>query len=304
MDVNAVLRDFRPAVEDLAPRGVNVSFELTAGPLLVLADEQRLWQALRHLVVNALESMPQGGTITVESHYVEAPAAQARSLPAQPFACIAVTDSGPGMSAETIAHLFEPYFTTKQPSSQRGLGLPATYGIVTEAGGAIEVDSSVGEGTTVRLWWPAAPQEAVPPPAAPPVRAPAENEVSQPTLLLVEDQAAIRSLLSSVLSDRGYRVLEAIDGAEALEVVASCEHPIHMVVTDVVMPQLSGPDMVTQLRSQDPNLAVLYVSGFHQDSVLAAGDEAPTAFLRKPFGIAALVTVVGELIAARAALDD
>ena len=292
VDINEVLRACR---DHTAPApGVEVSFSLTAGHLLVDAPEKRLRQALDSLIVNAIEAMPSGGVLGVESIYVHADVARAQGLENRPFACVVVSDTGPGMDPETVSHLFEPYFTTKQPPAVRGLGLPATYGIVTEAGGRLDVRTQPGAGTTMTLWWPVASSQ--PPPAGSAAVA-VEREQDAPagaTVLLVEDQASIRSLLASVLRDRGFGVLEAGGGGQALDLAASASR-LDLIVTDLGMPEIDGRDVVERLLPAHPDAAVLYMSGLPPEASLGP-EEARTAFLRKPFGIAEFLQTAARLL--------
>jgi CheY-like chemotaxis protein len=206
---------------------------------------------------------------------------------------LAVSDSGCGMSAETLEHAFEPFFTTKGPEHGTGLGLATVFGIVQQSGGHLEAYSEVGIGTTIKVYLPCVQQEAPPPPA--PAAMPSSGKG---TVLLVEDETMVRSLVNEVLTMFGYTVLPASNGLEALEIVNRLAPNVDLLLTDVVMPGgMGGRQLAERLRAERPSLKVLYMSGYTDDAVVRHGIvEADTAFIQKPFTAVALARKVKEVL--------
>jgi signal transduction histidine kinase/ActR/RegA family two-component response regulator len=268
----------------------------------VKADATQVEQVLMNLAVNARDAMPDGGTLTIETRNVELSAQDQRDVFAivpGPYALLAVTDTGCGMSAETRARAFDPFFTTKPPGQGTGLGLSTVYGIVKQSGGYIWVDSEPGQGTRVRIYLPrlATPAEAGRAVAGS-APAPAATRRGYETLLLVEDEEGVRDLVAEWLVEHGYSVLAAANGADALALAAAHPGAIHLMIADVVMPQMGGPALASRLLPLRPGMKVIFVSGHAEEAIgdphlLAAG----TAFLQKPFSLEALLRQV------RATLD-
>ncbi|HSF04630.1 MAG TPA: ATP-binding protein [Methylomirabilota bacterium] len=268
-----------PAMAEMLQRLIGTSIDLvvTPGPNLghVRVDPGQLEQVIVNLVVNARDAMPRGGQVTLETANVELSEAYAAGhvgVRPGPHVILVVSDTGVGMDAETRSHIFEPFFTTKAPGQGTGLGLATVYGIVKQSGGSIRVDSRLGEGTTFTIYFPRVD------------RAPAPAEVASPppaggneTVLVVEDEAEVRGLVRRVLEAHGYTVLDAGTVSEALRCAESHPEPIHLLVTDMVMPQMSGGDLAERLTSLRPEMAVLYMSG-HTDHAVER-----TSFLKKPF---------------------
>jgi two-component system, cell cycle sensor histidine kinase and response regulator CckA len=206
---------------------------------------------------------------------------------------LTVTDTGGGMDAATQARIFEPFFTTKGPGKGTGLGLATVYGVVKQSGGYIWVYSEVGHGSTFKIYLPQVMAE---------VDKPAEKETPRmsmgtETILFVEDEQSVRELVCDYLSSAGYRVLQAGDGVEALEVAAAHTGTIHMLVTDVVMPRMSGRDLATHLTSKRPNLKVLFISGYTDDTIVRHGVlDGGVAFLQKPFNLKSLTEKIREVL--------
>jgi CheY-like chemotaxis protein len=250
---------------------------------LVKADAGQIEQILLNLCVNARDAMPTGGCITIMTRNVELDEGYVREHPyVKPgrYVLLAVRDTGSGMDEATKAHIFEPFFTTKEPGKGTGLGLAMVYGIVKQSGGSAEFDSAPGRGTTFRIYLPRV-EEAVPARTTPSgeFKAPRGTE----TLLLVDDDAAVRSLVRLALEMFGYQVLDAADGAAALRLSAAHQAPIHLLVTDVVMPGMSGRELAGCLTALRPGLKVLYVSGYTDDANVRKGVAASgAAFLAKP----------------------
>jgi two-component system, cell cycle sensor histidine kinase and response regulator CckA len=247
--------------------------------------------------VNARDAMPLGGRLTLETANIELDEASARLHPgARPgaYVMLAVSDNGIGMDAETQARLFEPFFTTKGPGKGTGLGLATVYGIVKQSGGSIWVYSEVGRGTTFKIYLPRVQGRAE---DAEPICAKVAPTRSSETVLLVEDEEAVRHLAREVLQSQGYTVLEARHPGEALRFGAEHLGPIHLLVTDVVMPQMGGREVASRLAPRRPEMRVLYMSGYTDEAIVHQGVlDAGTAFLQKPFSVTGLAQKVREVL--------
>jgi len=297
VDLNAIV----PGVEGMLRRLIGEDVDLAAvlHPNLgkVKADPGQIEQVLTNLAVNARDAMPQGGRLTIETANVELDEAYAQThYGARPgrFVMLAVSDTGHGMDADTQSHIFEPFFTTKEAGKGTGLGLATVYGIVKQSGGYIMVYSEPGEGTVFKIYLPrveeAGAAEAEHQPSGP---APGGNE----TILLTEDQDAVRVLVCKVLNSKGYKVLEASRGEEALSMARECPGPIHLLVTDVVMPAMSGRELARNLASFHPEIKVLYMSGYTGNAIVHHGViEEGLAFIQKPFTPEALARKVREAL--------
>jgi PAS domain S-box-containing protein len=261
----------------------------------VRADPGQLEQVLMNLAVNSRDAMPRGGKLTIEVAVVEPDDAFCKDHPdvaPGPQVVISVTDTGVGMDAEVRKHIFEPFFTTKELGRGTGLGLATVYGIVKQSGGHIEVDTAPARGTTFRIFLPAV--EA--PRPAPALSLDAVVGGSE-TVLLVEDEAALRSLAQEILREQGYKVLAAGSGAEALELAHSHKAPIHLLVTDVVMPGMDGRELADRLVPVHAETRCLFMSGYTDDAVVRRGvREEGVPFLQKPFTIDALALKVREVL--------
>jgi PAS domain S-box-containing protein len=297
LDLNAVLGNLEKMLRRLIGEDVELAVLPGAGLGLVRADPGQIEQVLINLAVNARDAMPRGGTLTVETGNTFLGEGYAGAYPEfkpGPYVMLAVKDTGCGMDQQTQAHLFEPFFTTKGVGQGTGLGLATVYGIVKQSAGHIEVRSEVGVGTTFTVYLPAIETVAPSGKSHPGLRRmPAGRE----TVLLVEDEEGVRALGREVLKKCGYTVLEAGDGDEALGVAARQPGPIHLLVTDVVMPRLGGRELAERLRAARPEIKVLYMSGYTDDAVIRHGlMEAEHALLQKPFGGAALAAKVREVL--------
>jgi CheY-like chemotaxis protein len=263
----------------------------------VRADPGQMEQVIVNLCVNARDAMPTGGTLRIGTANVSFPGAThgpESVMPPGAYTLLSVSDTGTGMDPETLRHLFEPFFTTKEPGKGTGLGLATVYGIVKQSGGFIYADSAPGQGSRFRIYLPAAEGEldAVESPVAgpPPPR-------GEGTILLVEDEEAVRRLARRVLEGVGYRVLEAANGMEALQLIRRWQGDLDLVITDVIMPGMSGQELSAQLRRERPWLRILYVSGYTDDAILQHGTLLPnTAFLQKPFSPTSLAQGVREVL--------
>src|SRR5207237_1147609 len=284
LELNAVVANMDKLLRHLSGDDAELATALHAEAGAVNADPGLLEQVLLTRVVNARDAMPGGGRVLIETTRLllrdELVERRHRLAPGD-YVCLAVTDSGLGMDEATQAHLFEPFFTTKEVGKGTGLGLATVYGIVKQSGGYIWVYSEPGRGTTVKVYLPRVRGAAEPPlpaPEPPPLRG--GNE----TVLLVEDAAPVRTLARRSLEARGYRVLDAPDGPSAIELSARHAGEIDVLVTDVVMPGMSGRELAERLAPTRRAMKVLYTSGYTDDAMVRQGVlSAGVAFLQKPF---------------------
>ncbi|RYE94863.1 MAG: PAS domain S-box protein, partial [Myxococcales bacterium] len=269
----------------------------SVGP--IRADPGQLEQVIMNLVVNARDAMPDGGKLTLELSNVRVAADQASpppEVPAGVYVMLSVTDTGMGMEADTVARIFEPFFTTKEKGKGTGLGLATVFGIVEQSGGHIAVESKLHQGTTFRVYFPQTEQVRRPRSTLPPLGVPVEGGE---TVLLVEDEPQIRQLLRVVLSRRGYRVLQAQNGGEAFLLSEQYPGTIDLLVTDMVMPRMTGRQLAERLTVQRPGLRVLLISGYTEDVLIhQQGLDVGFAFLPKPITPEALLRKVREVLGA------
>ena len=299
------INDLILQIEKLLRRLIGEDIELVTIPAapddVVEADPGRLEQVIMNLVVNARDAMPNGGKLTLETGSVQlSEAFSAKQLGVEPgrYVIVSVTDTGVGMSEETQSHLFEPFFTTKNPGRGTGLGLATAYGIIRQSGGAIRIISQPERGTTARIYLPST--QAGVPARVENASAPAGPLTGVEAILVVEDEARVRKLIVDVLTARGYRVLEATRGEDALRTARAHAGAIDLAVVDVVMPEISGPDLVRQLRPLRPDIRVLYISGYTDEAIVHHGiPESGAAFLQKPFLPDALARKVREVLDTR-----
>ena len=276
---------------------IELSAELDPSTCLIKADPGQIEQVIMNLVVNARDAMPTGGRLMVETRNVkigEEVRLDAVGVAPGSYVLLAVRDTGLGMDAEVRSHLFEPFFTTKEKGKGTGLGLSTVYGIVQQSGGSIMVESAPGQGAIFRIYFPRVEQEGSE------VRARVETTGPLPgheTILLVEDEPAVRGLVHETLRLQGYTVLVARHGIEALLASAKCVGPIHLLLTDVVMPQMSGPEVAEKIQIARPEIKVLYMSGYPDHPVFDQdGVSHLTGFLQKPFSPPALAQKVREVL--------
>jgi PAS domain S-box-containing protein len=297
LDLNEVVADSEKLLRRLIGEDIALSCVLDPDLEPVLADPFQLEQVVVNLAVNARDAMPTGGKLTIETSNVELDAGHAAShfdVEPGPYVLVAVSDTGLGMDAETQARIFEPFFTTKSEGKGTGLGLATVFGIAKQSGGDVSVYSEPGRGTTFRLYLPRAERKAGEAERSP---KPKQRPGGWETVLLVEDDELVRNVERQVLEECGYVVLEAGDPRQALEIVASHDRPIHLLLTDVVMPGMSGRELVERLGTLRPEVKVLYSSGYADDSVVRHGVlEAEVAFLPKPFTLAGLAGKVREVL--------
>ncbi len=297
LDLNVLVADVEKLLRRLIGEDIELRTVLARNLSAVQADPGQLGQVVMNLAVNARDAMPRGGTLTIETANAELDETYASEhvpTPAGRHVMLAVTDTGIGMDEGTKAHLFEPFFTTKETGKGTGLGLATVYGIVKQSGGYIWVYSEPGHGTTFKIYLPRV--EGVPLPTAPKPAAPESLRGSE-TVLLAEDEPAVRSLTRRVLESYGYTVLTTEDGYEALRAAQEHQGPIPLLVTDVVMPKMSGRELAQRLLSERPEMKALYLSGYTDDAIVHHGVLEPgLAFLQKPFTPQTLARKVREVL--------
>jgi PAS domain S-box-containing protein len=285
LDCTGIISNVTPILKRIL--GEDIALITSVAPELgqVTVDPGQLEQVILNLAVNARDAMPQGGRLTLEATNVKLDTGQARELggiPPGKYIKLTVRDTGAGMDAETQTHIFEPFFTTKEPGKGTGLGLFTVYGIINQNGGSMQVESALGIGTAFTIHLPRvdAPVEAVKVEPVPQLASSHRGE----TILLVEDELVVRDLVRAILQATGYTVLEAANGEQALQASDAHRGPIHLLLVDVVLPGLSGPEVAAQLVSTRPKLHVIYMSGYGPETITRYGvAETPHLFLQKPF---------------------
>ncbi len=284
LDLKATIASTEKLLKRLIGEDVHLITALAPDLGAVKADPGQLEQIIINLAVNARDAMPTGGRLTIEAANVEMDEAYVRGhAPASPgrYVLLALSDTGIGMDEQTKARIFEPFFTTKEPGKGTGLGLATVYGIVKQSGGFIWVYSEPGHGTSFKVYLPRVDEPAEP--VATPTTM-AEPGRGTETVLVVEDAASVRMVTRQVLERYGYAVLEAPNGETALRLAAKHHGPIHLLLTDVVMPGLSGRQLAEQLAHLRPDMKVLYASGYADHAIVHHGIlESGIAYLQKPF---------------------
>jgi signal transduction histidine kinase len=298
IDLNALVVE----MEKLLRRVIGERFDLQSHPNAengrVKADPSQLEQVVLNLGVNARDAMPRGGKLIIRTENVRldrntAPQI-ATSLPAGDYVMLSVTDTGAGMDENTKSHIFEPFFTTKGPGKGTGLGLATVYGIVRQTGGGISVESELGQGSTFRIYLP---QELGPVDYSRTTLSPVEKSDNYETVLVVEDEDIVRELVCEVLEDQGYNVMCARDGIEALNMAEQYDGPIHLLVTDVIMPHMNGHELAGKLSQLRPDMKILYVSGYSDNDIGDHGVLDPRyELLQKPFTPQTLARKIREVI--------
>ncbi len=296
LDVNALVGNLEKMLRRLMGEDVELIALLEPSVGRIRADPGQVDQVLMNFAVNARDAMPRGGTLTIETQNADLDASYAQEhMTVRPgsYVMIAVTDTGTGMDAATKAHIFEPFFTTKEKGKGTGLGLATVYGIVKQSGGYIWVYSEPGRGTTFKIYFPRVESPAERLSRREPKPIPQGTE----TILLVEDEQAVRTLTRTILKSKGYTVLEAGRADEALAMAASRPGVIDLLLTDVVMPEMGGSDLATRLGELRPGIKVLYMSGYTDDAIVRQGLVAQGMhFLQKPFTPDALAAKVRDAL--------
>jgi two-component system, cell cycle sensor histidine kinase and response regulator CckA len=303
LDLHAVVNEMARMLRPLIGDHIELSIISGASSGVVKADQGQIEQVLMNLVINGRDAMPKGGKLTVEIANVfvdEAFARQHTDVRPGNYVMMAVSDTGWGMDAETQAHIFEPFFTTKELGKGTGLGLATVYGAVKQNGGWIWVYSELGRGTTFKIYFPHIEQV---------VSSTERSRTVSPalrgreTILLVEDQEAIREVASEFLKRSGYTILDARDGIEALQVAEQHHGEIDLLLTDVVMPRMGGPELAVRLAALHPQMKIIYMSGYTEypkDSRGLLGPEK--VMLQKPFALATLAHKVREVLGVQSRL--
>jgi len=297
INVNELISGMSKMLQRLLGEDLDLITLLDPALAAVKVDPGQLDQVIMNLAVNARDAMPRGGMLTIETENVfldEAYAQNHLEVTPGPYVMMAVSDNGMGMDSETLAHIFEPFFTTKEPGKGTGLGLATVHGIIKQNGGHIWVYSEPGRGTTFKIYLPRMAEAAMP---LHPVAAPAASLQGSETILVVEDEESIRSVICHTLRAYGYKVLEARHGNEAILVCGRHLGPIHLVLTDVIMPGMSGGELIERLSPFGRKMKVLFMSGYTEDtaalqSLLAVG----VPFLEKPFKMVTLAQKVREVL--------
>ena len=291
LDVSSVLDGVARMIARLLAESIDLKIEIEDNLARVKVDQGQLEQALLNLALNARDAMPAGGRLSIQAksiHFDEAQNWRHSSVQPGDYVMLAVTDTGTGMDTATQARIFEPFFTTKGPGKGTGLGLPMVYGVIKQSGGAISVYSELGQGTTFKIFLPQCEAE-VSLDLKQPSRASEVNGTE--TILLVEDQVAIREVTSIYLMGLGYNVLAAPDGEAALRIAETQHKRIDLVVTDIVMPNMGGRELATHLTRLHPHAKVLFMSGYPDFALRQSEGLAENAeVLQKPFSLKSLAS--------------
>lgn len=297
LDPNEIVRRMEKMLPLIIGEDIELVSELAPRVGSIKADPGQFEQVLMNLAANARDAMPKGGTLTLRTAKASFPEAGGKDNPEIPpgdYVMLSVRDTGAGMSPETLARVFEPFFTTKEVGKGTGLGLATVYGIITQSGGRITCASELGKGTEFTIYLPRVEER----PAVDGESAALDwSARGDGTILIVEDEAAVRRFVRSVLEKRGYTVLEAGTGVEALTVVGSASDGVDLLLTDVVMPQMSGPELARKLKEKLPGIRVLYMSGYSYDLAANHGIlSAEADLIRKPFDAPGLLLRVREAL--------
>jgi PAS domain S-box-containing protein len=297
LDLNSIVVNLEQLLRRLMSANIEMKTFVSKDLGAIKADPGQIEQVIMNLVVNARDALPDGGRIIIETSNVDLDSSYTLDhsvVRPGPYVLLAVTDTGVGMAGDTVAHIFEPFYTTKESGRGTGLGLSTVYGIVKQSGGYIWVYSELGKGTTFKVYLPRVKDEVHAPAAETPVSA---TRKAHETILLVEDEPVVRELAHMVLSERGYKVIEAHTPEEAERLAGKNGAEVHLLLTDVVMPGFSGRELAKRLTGRYPNLRVLYMSGYTHNVIAQDGTlEEGISFLQKPFTPQVLAEKVREAL--------
>src|SRR6267154_1698264 len=297
LDLNAIVMNLDQLLRRLMSENIEMKTFVSKEVGAIKADPGQIEQVVMNLVVNARDALPSGGRILIETSNVDLDSTYTRDhavVRPGSYVMLAVSDTGVGMSADTVAHIFEPFYTTKESGRGTGLGLSTVYGIVKQSEGYIWVYSETGRGSTFKVYLPRVDEPAE---ALPAGKVPAANQSGSETILLVEDQPQVRELAQMVLAGKGYTVVVAATPEEAERVCAQRVRGIHLLLTDVIMPGVSGRELAKRLTARQPNMRVLYMSGYTFNVIAQGGMlEDGVAFLQKPFTPSTLAEKVREIL--------
>ncbi len=297
LDLNMTVVDIEKMLRRLIGEDIQMVTSLDPGLGTIMGDASRIQQVIMNLAVNARDAMPNGGKLVIETANIDLDNTFAKRHPqaqAGPHVMLCMTDTGTGMDEETKNHIFEPFFTTKQPGKGTGLGLAMVYGIIRQSGGWIWVYSELGRGTAFKIYLPRCDAQTS---EGQPLLIEIEKLHGTERILLVEDDVGVLSLVSNVLRGFGYTVLEASDGEEALTISGQETKPIDLMISDIVMPGMSGYDLAGELKALRPKMVVLFMSGYTDRSISGAEEVDPNVpYLQKPFTSVALAAKIRELL--------
>ena len=296
LDLNDLVMESSRLLKRLLREDIEFSVRFGESLGRVLADPGQIEQVLLNLTVNAADAMPEGGTLLIETHNVTVDARYSRThQPVKPgqYVMLAVTDSGTGMTEEIKTRIFEPFFTTKEPGKGTGLGLATVYGIVNQSSGYIHVDSAAGAGTRFEIYLPQTKEQLL---ANHTPEQLATHRRHRETVLLAEDEEAVRALTCEFLQSAGYHVLTAADGVEALEIAERLSGSIQLLVTDVVMPRMRGPELAERMKMRLPNLKVVFISGYSEELHGSAESLNGGSFVQKPFSRDLLLKALNDVL--------
>lgn|GEM_PF-731830 len=298
VDLNGLIAGLENMLRRLISEDIETTFELEPGLASIKADPNQLEQVLMNLVINARDAMPRGGRLTIQTAPADVAEKLAGGASSGGHVRLTVRDTGVGMTDEVRSRIFEPFFTTKEPGKGTGLGLSTVYGIVRQSGGDITVESRPGKGSSFHIFFPKAVIEEEAPVSARPGNG-GQSAGKRGTILLVEDEPGVRRLVRRMLVERGYRVVEAADGEEALTLCRELRPPADLVLTDIVMPNLNGADLAGELRRAHPDVRILFMTGYTDEAIRDYGVAPAAEILRKPFLAETLEQRVRELLERR-----
>jgi len=297
LDLGAVLTEVGKMLERLLGATITLQLEIQPGIGKIKVDRSQLEQAILNLAVNARDAMPAGGTLAIQArnvHFSETQVWQHSSLPSGSYVALTISDTGVGIDPDAQSRIFEPFFTTKAPGKGTGLGLSMVYGVVKQSDGAITVESVLGRGTTFKIFLPKCDEEAASGQSA---LAQPEKSTGSETILLVEDQTAIREVISAYLMRLGYNVLTAPDGEAALSIAATQQKSIDLVVTDLLMPNMGGLELATRMKQLHPETRVLFMSGYPDEAIRSQeGVTEDVEVMQKPFSMKSLAAKARSIL--------